>query len=103
MAFKKNVAFKVTNQLVTPIYFTELNESVKEIPCYLKINGISGDKEFITIQLLTRDINDPNISYDIKTYNFIPSVEHGSENFIKQGYEYLKTLPEFSDVIDVLE
>ncbi|MBW4083539.1 hypothetical protein [Paenibacillus sp. S150] len=36
-------------------------------------------------------------------YHFIPSVEEGSENFIKQGYDYLKTLPEFESAIDVFE
>ena len=35
-----------------------------------------------------------------KIYNFIPSVEDTSSNFIKQGYEYLKTLDEYADLVD---
>jgi len=31
---------------------------------------------------------------------FTPSVSDGSTNFIQQGYEYLKTLPEFADAVD---
>lgn len=33
-------------------------------------------------------------------YTFIPSVEESAANFIKQGYEYLKSLEEFSGAID---
>ena len=37
---------------------------------------------------------------EYKQYTFIPSVADGSANFIQQGYEYLKTLPEFADAVD---
>lgn len=38
-----------------------------------------------------------------KQYRFVPSVEDNAPNFIKQGYEYLKTLPDYVDAFDVLE
>lgn len=34
-------------------------------------------------------------------HQFIPSVEDGAENFIKQAYEYLRTLPEFQFAVNV--
>lgn len=37
---------------------------------------------------------------DKMSYTFSCSVEEGSPNFIKQGYDYLKTLPEFAEAID---
>lgn len=36
----------------------------------------------------------------LRNYNFPCSVTDDAPNFIKQGYEYLKTLPEFADAID---
>lgn len=34
-------------------------------------------------------------------YTFVPSVADDAPNDIKQCYEYIKTLPEFADAIDV--
>ncbi|PAD19119.1 hypothetical protein [Shouchella clausii] len=36
-------------------------------------------------------------------YVFIPDLEDGAPNFIKQGYDYLKTLDEYKDAIDIKE
>jgi hypothetical protein len=33
-------------------------------------------------------------------YNFAPSVELGSANFIEQAYNHLKTLPDYASAID---
>jgi hypothetical protein len=38
-----------------------------------------------------------------EVYSFVPSVEENALNDIKQGYEYLKTLPEFEGAVDILE
>lgn len=35
-----------------------------------------------------------------KIYNFMPSVADGASNFIKQGYDYLKTLEEYETSVD---
>lgn len=40
---------------------------------------------------------------EIEEYNFTPGVGNESENFIRQGYEYLKILDEFRNVIDLLD
>ncbi|RYD07011.1 hypothetical protein N752_00080 [Desulforamulus aquiferis] len=34
-------------------------------------------------------------------YEFTPSVDEGAGNFIKQGYLYLKCLPEYIDANDI--
>lgn len=68
---------------------------------YLKIVDQGGNKENINIRLaIYKDMDaclqeKDFISQEI--YSFIPTLD---DNFIKQGYEYLKTLPEFADSAD---
>lgn len=61
---------------------------------YIKIENVNGSKELVTATVTTR------IGENTKTkfYNFAPDM-NGS-NYIKQAYEYLKTLPEFADASD---
>lgn len=67
---------------------------------YLKIGYMHGNKDRMEFQLLyQKNAESPALS--VQTYTFVPSVEDGSENFVKQGYEYLKTLPEFAGAVDV--
>jgi hypothetical protein len=61
-----------------------------------KISSISGSKTKLTINV--SHVGDVT-SFD-RLYSFQPSVAEGSENFIKQAYLYLKTLPEFSGAED---
>jgi isoleucyl-tRNA synthetase len=61
---------------------------------YIKVDTVTGDKENVTATVFTK------IGEIVKTkfYRFVPDM-NGS-NFIKQSYEHLKTLPEFSDASD---
>lgn len=61
---------------------------------YIKVNTVTGDKENVTATVSTK------IGEIVKTkfYRFVPDM-NGS-NYIKQAYEYLKTLPEFADASD---
>lgn len=61
---------------------------------YIKVDTVSGSKEQVTATVSTK------IGELVKTkfYTFVPDM-NGS-NYIKQAYEYLKTLPEFQDVSD---
>lgn len=70
---------------------------------YFKVTHIVGNKENMDIQLSVFKDPTKNITIGSSTYSFVPSVDDNSENFIKQGYDYLKTLPEFSDAVDILE
>ena len=66
---------------------------------YIKIGTVEGDKTQLRIYLeYKKDDVSPTLMR--KEYTFAPSVEEGSENFIKQGYLYLKSLPEFSGALD---
>ena len=38
-----------------------------------------------------------------KNYSFIPNIEDAAQNFIKQGYKYLKTLDEYKDATNLLD
>lgn len=77
-----------------------------QIPsAYLKITNVFGNKNAVDITLTiftSKEASDNNeIRCGIKYYRFVPDVSETSPNFIKQGYEYLKTLDEYSDAIDV--
>lgn len=74
---------------------------------YARIFFLNWDKQRLNIGIeyfvdkASADSGKPN--FNTFFYEFPPSVAEGSLNFVKQGYEYLKTLPEFVDTIDVLE
>ena len=75
-----------------------------EIPsAYIKITNIEGNKNSIFIDIEIFNNNECNTLLEIKRYYFKPSVEDTASNFIKQGYEYLKTLDEYKDAVDVLD
>ncbi len=64
---------------------------------YIKITNISGDKNKISCSLsFLKDKNKEFISSS--SYQFTPSLD--GDNFIKQAYLHLKTLPEFADAVD---
>lgn len=75
--------------------------------CYWKIdvnNGITGGKNLIRGRLFcykdqaTASTNSGE--YTAFDFEFTPDLE-SADNFIKQAYLHLKTLPEFSDAQDV--
>lgn len=74
---------------------------------YIRIDTVSGYKGGLDISVNSyvsqSDFIEGKGYLEQKMYNFIPSVEGSSENFIKQGYEYLKTLDEYKNVIDLLD
>lgn len=79
-----------------------------EVPnAYIRIDSVGGTKSSCALSVsfyISKEAYDSN-KFPIQTehYSFIPSVEDGAENFIKQGYEYLKTLGQFKNATDVLE
>lgn len=82
----------------------ELPNGITVDNAYIRIDTVSGYKDEITISVNSYVAQQAFVEgkgYLIQEYHkFVPSVEEGSENFIKQGYLYLKTLPEFADAID---
>ena len=63
---------------------------------YCKITTVNGNKEGgrIAVECSADNYN------VVKQYDVPFSVEDGAPNFIKQGYEHLKTLPEYKDAVD---
>lgn len=77
---------------------TALGSDVILPNCYIKVDEVSGNKDKVQI-LVAFIINDEVV--DTTRVSFAPSVADSSDNFIKQAYEHLKTLPEFLGATDV--
>ena len=78
-------------------------KSITATDIYTKIDKIEGNNKFLKITICFLDKKDGvSISSNV-AYTFTPSVEDTAANFYKQGYEYLKTLDEYADAIDLLE
>ena len=71
---------------------------------YIRITEIAGNKHQLNIivnsYISQQAFQDGKTFLEQKLYSFTPSVEEGSPNFIKQGYEFLKTLKEYQDAVD---
>lgn len=77
-----------------------------EIPnAYIRVDRLGGNKNNLDIKVSVyvsdQTQNEGYPWVEQYTYSFAPSVETGAENFVKQAYLYLKTLPEFSDAVDI--
>jgi hypothetical protein len=64
---------------------------------YHKVESLSGDKNSISFDLAIFDETKKEMAA-LKKYSFVPSMN--SENFVKQAYEHLKSLPEFAGATD---
>jgi len=65
-----------------------------------RIDGIVGNKTRMSLNMgVYKDaLMEKKIGQ--RSFDFTPSVVEGAKNFISQGYDHLKTLPEFSDAVD---
>ena len=83
---------------------TTLSDGLIINSAYIRIDTISGYKGGLDISvnyyISQQDVIDGKGYLQQKMYHFVPSVEDTAPNFIKQGYEYLKTLPEYEYAID---
>lgn len=74
---------------------------------YVKITNINGNKDILDLSVCFyvsyQACRDGKPPVDYASHKFKPSVEQGTENFLKQGYMYLKTLAEFKGSLDVFE
>lgn len=77
-----------------------IQEQIEYPVCYAMIKSVSGDKNKISLKVVFYADGSKEQTIEYKQYTFTPSVADGSANFIQQGYEYLKTLPEFADAVD---
>lgn len=85
----------------------ELNTGLLVENAYIRIDSLSGCKENLSMSvnayLSQEDFTQGKAYLEQEIHSFTPSVEDGSENFIKQGYTYLKTLQKYLNAVDVLE
>jgi hypothetical protein len=96
MALKKIIELEGDTFLNTPEGNIKTGKSKLAIAAYIKVQNIFGDKNNVNATVI---FIDDNIKFS-KTYSFLASVADGAPNFIKQAYEYLKTLPEFENSED---
>lgn len=68
--------------------------------CYIRVTELKGGKALLFFMADYHKSAEAGSIYR-KRFSFSPSVSNGSENFIKQAYEHLKTLPEFANAEDV--
>lgn len=89
MALSKNVTF-------TPPGFdtpAQINNA------YIRVDTVSGSKSRVTAYVVIgKKESDNCVNAQSLIYSFVPNLDGG--NFIKQAYEHLKTLPEFTGAID---
>ena len=66
---------------------------------YFRVSQVSGDKYSMhaSIEVLNAEKNRLLMQ---RSVSFVPSVANDAANFIAQAYEYLKSLPEFSEAQD---
>lgn len=85
MALRKQITLK-----------SNFGDDVSFNDAYIKVENITGHKLQIRADIsIHRKVNDRVI--ERRHYAFVP---HMDSNFIRQAYEHLKTLSEFSDAID---
>lgn len=65
---------------------------------YIKIEYISGNAKQLTIVIHIYNNNSKESFIEGISYLFTPNLD--GYNFIKQGYEYIKSLPEYTDAVD---
>ena len=69
---------------------------------HVKVGNVKGNKSSCTFNVWFFKSEGGELSqFHEKEYWFVPSVEAGSDNFIKQAYDHLKTLSEFAGATDV--
>jgi hypothetical protein len=81
--------------------FTQLENNFKEVStfedCYIKIDYVAGTKNNITTIV---GFFKEKEGFLLQQKTFDVPVSMNGENFIKQAYLHLKTLPEFADAVD---
>ncbi|WP_303984669.1 hypothetical protein [Niallia circulans] len=110
MNYNYELTYINTKIQLDPKFKSEFNEVKEQITetlvvkdAYFQIVKIEGNKEKMDIVLSVYKDNTKKYVLETRVYSFNPSVSFDSPNNFKQGYEYLKTLPEFDGAIDVLE
>ena len=65
---------------------------------YIVVENMCGNKKELSFSVYYYTDENKSILVDSKAFFFVPTLE--GDNFIKQAYSYLKSLPEYADAID---
>ena len=78
----------------------ELFDGVLEVKnAYWRVENVNGSKFQLTVTVsANKKFGDEIQVVEFKSYVFTPNMS--GDNFVKQAYEYLKTLPEFAGATD---
>lgn len=105
MALQQNINIPVGINL--NFKYTDFNYCTKNIAeqlenAYIRIDNLGGNKNKITLDIGIYTQKD-GIKIMSDNQEFMPSVFDISTNFIKQGYEYLKTIDKYKNAVDLLD
>lgn len=96
MALQKIVQISGESVLRTDFGIVSNGEKTIDVPMYIKVKNIQGDKNTVVASVL---YSSDKCIFE-KTFSVPVVVNQTSQNFIKQIYEHLKTLPEFANAMD---
>lgn len=74
---------------------------------YVRVDTISGSKDSLLVTVnyyvSQESFNEGKSYIKSEQFSFVPTVEDGSANFIKQAYESLKERREFANATDIFD
>ena len=94
MALSKKITFAGRSFIETPVGRLDTGSTTVEMNAYIKVERVSASKVSASADVSFTD----NAKTTSSSYTFQPKLD--GENFIKQAYEHLKTLPEFAGAMD---
>jgi hypothetical protein len=98
MALQNSFSFTGIKSVSGDGFFIQYGEeSVTTGTLYIKVTSVAGTKEAFSASVSFTDNQSGNLVLH-KQYEF--PLDLNGPNPIKQAYEYLKTLPEFTDATD---
>jgi hypothetical protein len=94
MALSKILTFSGRSFVDTPIGRLDNGQTIVTMNAYIKVDRVSANKDSASADVSFTEGEKKTSS----SYTFKPNLDGG--NFIKQAYDYLKTLPEFAGAQD---
>jgi hypothetical protein len=94
MALSKILTFSGRSFVDTPIGRLDNGQTIVTMNAYIKVERVNASKDSASADVSFTE-NDKKTS---SSYTFTPSLD--GDNFIKQAYQHLKTLPEFAGATD---
>ena len=94
MALQKTIQITGTSIITDGTVSIPGADQTVDFDAYVKVESISGTKNALMVKMV---FSNGTASFE-RNYGFTPAMD--GPNFIKQAYQFLKTLPEFSNAVD---